>query len=53
MKIFADENIPPITVQALRAEGHDVLLFVERLMKAWIMKLFGKHYRGTVIDYNR
>ena len=25
MKIFVDENIPLMTVQALRAEGHDVL----------------------------
>ncbi len=25
MKIFADENIPLMTVQALRADGHDVL----------------------------
>ena len=24
MKIFVDENIPLMTVQALRAEGHDV-----------------------------
>jgi hypothetical protein len=25
MKIFADENIPLMTVEALRALGHDVL----------------------------
>ena len=25
MKIFVDENIPLMTVQALRADGHDVL----------------------------